>query len=582
MLRKRCILITTTTRWEIEPRAPDDFLSDFPDVPPLLVQLLYNRGLDTPSDAMAFLAGDYKSDHPFAMQGMNEAVARIRQAIRAGEPIAVYGDFDADGITATALLVTALRSLGADVKPYIPDRLDESYGLNKPALTQLAKDGTRLVVTVDCGIRDPAEVTHANSLGMDVIITDHHTAPAPEDLPPAKAIVNPQQEGCPYPFKRLAGVGVAFKLADALLRVCHDECDSTNTPTDLEAESLLDLVALGTVADVVPLREENRFLVQQGLRIINAGLARPGVRALMTEAGLRAGQIDAESIGFGLAPRLNAAGRLDTAMRSYDLLLSATDEDARALAADLGRLNRQRQDMTRELLERAKVDTEATPEERICIIAGEDYHSGLVGLIAGRLREEFHRPAIVIKVGPISSRGSARSIPGFHITKALDQCKSLLVRHGGHAMAAGFEVDNSNLEALISRLRAIARDELTPEDLVPTLRIDAELPRDEITFGTLDLISRLAPFGTANERPVFVTRGLNVREHRIVGSNRNHLKLLLSNGVVVLDAIAFYQGERVAGGVPKALDVVYTLSRHEWNGRTDLQLVVKDFRPSRL
>ena len=573
-------MLTTTTRWEVQPRAPDDFLNDLLDIPPLLTQLLYNRGLRTASEARAFLAGEYKADHPFKLKGMNEAVARIRQALRVREPIAVYGDFDADGITATALLVTALRSLGADVKPYIPDRFDESYGLNKPALTQLAQDGIRLVITVDCGIRDPAEVAHANSLGMDIIITDHHTAPAPVDLPRARAIINPQQEGCPYPFKRLAGVGVAFKLADALLRVHHQGYGSDDASTDLKAEDLLDLVALGTVADVVPLREENRFLVQQGLRIINSGLGHPGVRALMAEAGLQPGQIDAERIGFGLAPRLNAAGRLDKAMKSCQLLLSSKDEEARALASELGQLNRERQKMTEGLLEQAKTEVQSMPEEHICIIAGPDYHPGLVGLIAGRLREEYHRPAIVIKLGTDTSRGSARSIPNFHITRALDKCKSLLVRHGGHAMAAGFEVDNSNLEALTARLRAIAREELTPEDLIPTLRIDTELSSKEITFETLDLISQLAPFGTENERPVFITRGLIVRQYRIVGSNRNHMKLLLSNSVVVLDAIAFHQAERITGEFPKAVDVVYTLNRHEWNGRTDLQLVVKDFRPS--
>ena len=507
-------------------------------------------------------------------------MARIRQALRIREPIAVYGDFDADGITATALLVTALRALGADVKPYIPDRLNESYGLNKPALTQLALDGIRLVITVDCGIRDQAEIAHANSLGMHIIITDHHTAPPSEDLPHAIAIINPRQEGCPYPFKRLAGVGVAFKLADALLRVHHQGYGSDDASTDLKAEDLLDLVALGTVADVVPLLEENRFLVQQGLEIINSGLARPGVCALMTEARLKPGQIDSEGIGFGLAPRLNAAGRLDKAMKSCQLLLSSTDAAALDLATELGQINRERQKMTEGLFEQAKTEAESTPEEHICIISGPDYHPGLVGLIAGRLREKFHRPAIVIKLGTTTSRGSARSISNFHITRALDKCQSLLVRYGGHAMAAGFEVDNSNLEALTTSLRTMAREELTPEDLIPILRIDTELSPKEITFDTLDLTNRLAPFGTDNERPVFLTHRLHVRQHRLVGTDSNHMKLLLSNGVVVLDAIAFHQANRIAGEFPTSLDVVYTLNRHEWNGRTDLQLVVKDFRPS--
>lgn len=571
-------MTSSSTKWDIAPRVPEQLARRLPDVPALLIQILYNRGLRTAPELEAFLSGEYKADQPFVMKGMHKAVARIRQAIRAGEQMAVYGDFDADGVTATALMVTALRSLGGNVRPYIPDRLGESYGLNTKAIAQLAQDGVRLLVTVDCGIRAPEEVAFGNSLGMDIIITDHHTAPAPEGLPPAVAIVNPQQQECPYPFKRLAGVGVAFKLADALFRV-HNNChDSTGEPTRFEADDLLDLVAMGTVADVVPLREENRYLVRQGLQIINSRQARAGVRALVAEARLKPGQIDSEGIGYGLAPRLNAAGRLESALKSYELLLSETDEEARALAASLGEINRRRQDMTRELLETARVEAQTMLDERICVIAGAEYHAGLVGLIAGRLREEFHRPSIVIRLGEQASRGSARSIPGFHITRALDKCKSLLVRYGGHAMAAGFEVRNSDLEALKSRLQAIAREELTEEDLVPTIRVDAELPAEQITFDTVDLLGRLAPFGTDNERPVFLTRDLTVRQCRVVG--KDHLKLLLTDGVVVVDAIAFRQAARLDGEVPQAIDVIHTLSRHEWNGRTNLQLVVKDFRPS--
>jgi single-stranded-DNA-specific exonuclease len=571
-------LTSEAAKWDIAPPAPEHIAGRLPDIPPLLVQLLYNRGLCDAPEIEAFLSGEYKADHPFVVKGMNEAVARIRQAIREGERMAVYGDFDADGVTATALMVTALRSLGGTVTPYIPNRLDESYGLNREALARLAQDGTRLLITVDCGIRAPEEVAFGNSLGLEFIITDHHTAPAPEDLPPAVAIVNPQQEGCPYPFKRLAGVGVAFKVADALFRAHNYGLGSTGESARLESEKLLDLVALGSVADVVPLREENRFLVRQGLQLINSGQARPGVRALMDEARLRPGHVDAESIGYGLGPRLNAAGRLDSALKSYRLLLSTSEEEAHALAASLGEINRKRQEMTRELLSVAKAEAESTLEERICIVTGPEYHVGLVGLIAGRLREEYHRPAIAIRMDTETSRGSARSIPGFHITRALGKCEPLLIRYGGHAMAAGFEVENSNLDTLVSRLRAVARDELTEQDLIPTISIDAELPAEQITFDTIDLLDWLAPFGTDNERPVFVTRGLRVRGCRIVGSG--HLKLLLSDGVVVLDGIAFRQGGRYAGEFPDCVDVVYTLNRHEWNGQTSLQLVIKDFRPS--
>ena len=562
-------------KWHIQPSAPPDHLARFPDLPPLVVQILYNRGITEPHQVHAFLAGEFREENPFRLKGMSEAVTRLREAIRAGEPIAIYGDFDVDGVTATALLVQVLTALGARVRPYIPHRVDEGYGLNCEALSQLASQGIRVVVTVDCGVRSVEEIVHGRRLGLDIIVTDHHTVP--QELPPALAVINPRQPGCRYPFEDLAGVGLAFKLAQALLRV-QRRVPLPGQRAEVSEEELLDLVALGAVADMVPLVGENRTLVRRGLEVLNQA-RRVGLRSLMETAGVEPGGVDTETIGYVLGPRLNAAGRLDHAMASYRLLMSQTEEEAAELARDLEEKNRRRQQLTIEMLERARQEVvDRIPEAKLLFVAGSDYLAGIVGLVASKLTEEFYRPAVVVELGEEESRGSARSIPEFNIVAALDECQELLTKHGGHAMAAGFTVSNANLEPLRAQLEEIAARQLRDVELVPTLNIDVEVPLAEVNWATHALISELAPFGQDNPAPLLLSRGVAVREGRRVGEN--HLKLTLDDGRVVWDAIAFGQGAW-AEALPSRVDVVYSLEVNEWRqGERWLQLNVRDLRAS--
>jgi single-stranded-DNA-specific exonuclease len=560
-------------RWQVAPPPPRDYTAHFPGLSPLIVQLLYNRRLRTPSEVHTFLKGDWPEDNPFRLKGMNEAVTRLRQALRRREPIAVYGDFDADGVTATALLVQTLTALDAQVQPYIPDRVDEGYGLNKGALRELAQKGVKVVVTVDCGIRATDKVAYGRDLGLDIIVTDHHSPG--EELPPATAAINPKQADCRYPFEQLAGVGLAFKLAQALLRA-NRQIPVARSKVDLDEEDLLDLVALGTVADLAPLLEENRALVKRGLEKLNQS-QRLGLQALISQAGVRPGQITATTIGYVLGPRLNAAGRLDTAMASYNLLTTSSPAEAGSLALELDRINRERQRLTVDTLERAREQVLAIgEEEKLFFVAAKDYLSGIVGLVAQRLADEFYRPSVVVELGEETSRGSCRSIREFDIITALDQCSDLLVKYGGHSAAAGFTVANANLEPLQQSLRQIATRELEGEELLPMLEIDAEVDLSEMNWATYALLEQLEPFGRGNPAPLFLSREVIVRDARVVGED--HLKLTLSDGRAVWDAIAFRQGGW-AGKLPHRIDVVYTLEVNEWNEEKRLQLNVKDLRP---
>lgn len=567
-------MLSSPRRWQPAEPAPEGYRAHFPDLHPLVVQVLYNRGLVEPAAAMAFLEGSFESDDPFQLRGMDATVSRLRQAIREGELISVYGDFDTDGVTATALLVLTLRALGGQVQPYIPHRVDEGYGLNCEALAELAAQGVRVVVTVDCGIRSPVEVAFARQRGMEVIVTDHHM-PGDEPLE-ALAVINPRQPDCPYPYKDLAGVGLAYKLAQALLRTNREA--PLAGPVGLREDDLLDLVALGTVADLAPLTGENRALVIRGLRQINSE-PRPGVEALMTCSGLRPGQVDAMAIGYALGPRLNAAGRIAHAKTAYKLLTTEYPEEAKRLAEQLNDLNQERQQLTAEAQERAQEIAYTQESGRpLLFIAAPDFRAGVVGLVASRLVEEFYCPVVIVEQGEETSRGSARSIPEFHITRALDTCADLLLQHGGHALAAGFTARTSDLPTLKARLLERAAAELAGVERAPSLAIDAEVPLREMSWQLWQELQRLQPFGEGNAEPLFLSRGAQVRRYRTVGTDGAHLKLLLSDGHLVWDAIAFWQGEW-ADRLTNSVDIVYNLQLNEWNGQRRLQLNVRDLRP---
>lgn len=556
--------------WRLLASAPPDVLAALGDLPPLAAQLLYNRGIRHTDQARAYLGGSPAPwPDPLLLPDMQQAVDRLLNALRHGEETVVYGDFDADGITGTALLVQGLRRLGVRAHPYIPHRDREGYGLNIPALETLHAQGVSLVVSVDCGTSSVEEITHARGLGMDLVVVDHHAIPP--QLPPAVAIVNPHRRENRYPFNGFSGVGVAFKLLQALYAALGEDVEAL-------AEHL-DLVAIGTVADVAPLHGENRWLVQQGLAVIN-GDGRPGLRALRQRAGLEKGGVDAGHLGYVVAPRLNAMGRLEHAMTSYQLLATQDAEEARSLAEQLETTNQARQRITREALEHARVSLEHhDPAELLVMVDGEEYAAGVMGLVASSLAEEWYRPAVVVERGPAQSRGSARSIPEFSIVGALAQCRELLVRYGGHPQAAGFTVETALLPALRERLSAVATEALAERSLQPTLCIDLETPLRALPGATLAAVRRMEPFGAENPEPLFLTRRLEVTQARTMGRDESHLELKLREGRVTWRAVGFGMGLRLSE-TPREVDMVYTVAQDSWQGHGLLQLQIRDFRPS--
>ena len=537
-----------------------------PDINTLLIQLLHNRGITDPSRFESFLAADERlANDPLLLPEMDKAVTRIMRALLGDELIAIYGDFDADGITAAVLLAQGITELGGRIISYIPHRLDEGHGLNLSALKNLRAKGVSLVVTVDCGVTGSLEVEQGERLGLDIIVTDHHVPLAV--LPPAVAVIDPKRPDSPYPFYDLAGVGVAFKLLHALFRATHRES---------ELDKYLDLVALGTVVDMVPLLGENRYLVKRGLEGLNKS-QRPGVLALALCAGLEMGEIDSESVSYVLGPRLNASGRMDHAVTSYELLTTSSPEQARDLSAQLEARNIERQRLTAELLTRARAKLlQEGVDKPILIVGGSDFPSGVAGVVAGKLVDEFYRPAIVLNFDDDSARGSVRSIPEFDIIAALAECQDLLSRFGGHSQAAGFLVPKASLDNLTQRLLEIAARELADVDLRPALTIDAMVPLSGLGRETYKVISKLEPFGQANQAPVFLSQKVKVVDSRTVGGTGKHLKLKLRDGQVVWDAIAFDLGDRQ---LSTYLDIVYNLEVENWNGREQLRLNVLDFLP---
>ncbi len=550
----------------------------------MLAQVLYNRGFVEPEAATRFLYARDVSVNPLdnktKMKGIDSAVARLRGAIKKREPIVVYGDFDADGVTSSVLMVQTLEALGAVVKPYIPHRVDEGYGLNSQALLKLARHGVKLVITVDCGIRSVKEVEDGLAYGVDLIITDHHSiGPELPQIPPARgAVINPKQEDSKYPEDMLAGVGVAYKVAEALLTVENANSGRNGQGSQFDLNSVLDLVAIGTVADLAPLdRPENRALVRRGLDVINQA-HRPGIRALLDVAGIEPGRASAMSIGFGLGPRINAAGRLESAMIAYALLATSDSHEAEKLALELQGLNIKRQDLTRAAQDLIRERVAQSGDTPLIFASDRHFQPGIVGLVAGRLAEEYYRPAIVMEEGETESRASCRSIPQFDITRALDQCADLLVRHGGHAQAAGFTVLNQNIPALLDRLTGIARDMLEGQDLKPILEIDAEAEVNQLSEDLLEELSLLEPTGHMNAAPTLMSRKVYVLESRLVGKEGQHLKLKIARaGRPPLDAIGFNLGEW-AQKLPSHVDIAYQLEMNEWNGRKSLQLNVQDIR----
>ena len=538
---------------------------------PLMAQLLFNRGLDQTAKAEAFFSADKRlCGDPWQLQDIDKAVTRIQQAILSGEQMAIYGDFDVDGISATAVMVKGLEHLGGRVIPYIPHRLHEGHGLNSTALAELKKQGVTLVITVDCGISGIIQTQKApiSILSqMDLIITDHHL---PQDeMPNAVALVDPKRRDSCYPFKELAGVGVGYKVLQALYHGLGREN---------EAEQFLDLVALGTVADVMPLTDENRYLVKAGLERLKT-TSRPGLLELAALSSIKLENIDAQDISFGLAPRLNAAGRLGHAISAYELLVTDSYEKACELAASMVEQNSERQRLTSAALSRAREQVTSRDITPLLFIHDDSGARGIIGLVAGRLCEEYYHPTIVVQTGQDMCYGSCRSIPELNITAAISECSDLLERFGGHAQAAGFAISSKNLQRFEERLHEIASRQLEGLDLRPQIDIDAVVRLQEINKDSFDQLRRLEPFGMGNSTPVFLSRGVNVVDLRNMGTGGAHMRLKVSHGDSIWNAVAFDMGGR-SGEVQGAIDLVYNLEIDEWNGENRLQLNILDFTPA--
>ena len=565
--------------WELAPIAPVsdiEALATSTHISTFMARLLYGRGFRTATAIQDFLACRDPHHDALLMHDMRAAAQRIITAIHEQEAIAVYGDFDADGITATSLICDAFRQLGANIAPYIPHRTTEGYGLNHEAMHRLAQSGVKLLVTVDCGISNVSEVALARELGMDVIITDHHAPP--EQLPIATAVVNPKLPDCPYPDKGLVGVGIAYKLIEAIGQL--------GMPlTNDQMTNLLDLVALGTVADLGPLQGENRSLVARGLTVL-AQSQRPGIRALIAVAGITPAALKADDIGFKLGPRINAAGRLDDAVPAYELLLTDDFLEAQAKAKHLNETNIERQHQTKLLQERVAAaltlqQTNAASLDRIIVHADPDAHAGLVGLAAARIADQFARPAIIIERGEPHSRGSARSGGMINMVEALRRCGAPFIKMGGHAAAAGFTIESSNIDMLRQLLNEYAEAQQV-EVGVRTLHIDCEVSAEAVTLDLVNELAQLEPCGHSNHAPVLLARNCRVISAQPMGSDNKHLRLKLDLAGRVITAIAWGEGEHAQNftRIP-AVDIVFHPQRNEWNGRIEVQLILHDLRSAR-
>ena len=539
-------------------------------ISPFLAELLCRRGINNRDSARKFLDGGLGDLYaPNLMPDSDRAAERLVRAIKDRERILVYGDYDVDGITSTALVVRTLRAANANVVYFIPRRFEEGYGLNRSVLEKAVKNSCTVVLTVDCGISGIDEAQYLAEQGVDLIITDHHE---PSDvLPAAYSIVNPKLAGTGYPWPHLAGVGVAYKLLQSL---------AVHLPIiQRTLEDNLDLVALGTVADVVPLLDENRIFVKEGLALM-ARTTNIGLQALLDKVRLKP-PYTAEQVAFILAPRINATGRLNEPSLALSLFLTSDPEQAQEHAEALERANRERQSIEEKLLKEALVAVERTydPERhRVIVLAGEGWHHGVIGIVAARILERYHRPTVLIGIEDGIGKGSARSIAGFHLFKAFQDCDELLTRYGGHEMAAGLTIPADQIDAFRERLNHLAM-ELDPQVFRPSLHVEE---RVELSLVTLDLareFQRLAPFGMSNPAPVLICKGLNVLQSKAVGENAKHLKVRLGDGKLSRDGIGFNFGSFLEEALQAGcVDVAFCVGENTWNAVTDVQLVIKDIQ----
>jgi single-stranded-DNA-specific exonuclease len=557
--------------WRTAPRAPSALFETVRDLHPAMVQVMYTRGLEAADVCADFLAGICRDpDDPSLLADLPRSVERLVQARERGEAVAVFTDYDADGVNSAAVLATGLRMVGIEPRVRIPNRFVDGYGLTVAAVTELAEAGAQVIVTADCGSTAHDAARLARELGIDLIVTDHHQCPA--ELPVAYALVNPWRPDCAYPCDYLCGAGVAFKLVQAL-------ADALLPEGRAAVEPLLDLVAVATVADIMPLIGENRRLVLAGLRIMNA-FPRPGVRALIETSGLKPGEVDAAALGFRVAPRVNAAGRLDDPNLAYRLLMSDSYEEAFALAAEINRLNQERQELTREFEIQAQelVKPQFESGEFALVCGGEDWPGGIVGLVAGKIAQNYNRPTLVYRRQNGSVTGSGRSIPGFNLLGALDACADVFERYGGHQAAAGFSLSADRLDELIARFQAAVRATLPPERLEPVLWLDGYLKPQTICYEFARSLERLAPFGQGFQYPTFAARDMRITESRQLGAAGQHWRVRLrAFDNIPVEAIWFDHGQ-LAERFPigSRLDTAFRLKRSHFDGYWKLEMELLD------
>ncbi|MGP4080524.1 single-stranded-DNA-specific exonuclease RecJ [Pseudalkalibacillus sp. R45] len=561
-------MLNSRTRWSVTEvdQSKRDELVNVLGLSPLVAGLLVNRGKKEIDEVTKFLHTENVDFHdPFLLDGMDSAVGRIKKAIEGEEKILIFGDYDADGVSSTSVMIYTLRELGADFDYYIPNRFTEGYGPNEAAFRWAKEQGYSVIVTVDTGISAIHEAEVAKEIGLDLIITDHHE-PQPE-LPDAFATINPKKPGCPYPFKGLAGVGVAIKVSHALLG---------ETPTHL-----LDIACIGTIADLVPLVDENRLLVKIGIKKLETS-PKPGLQALLKVCGLEGKQLTSEHIGFGVGPRVNAAGRLDSADPAVDLFTTSDIEQAEMIAKEIDAMNKERQSLVNGITKEAVeiVETQYPPEDNsVLVIAKEGWNPGVIGIVASRIVEKFYRPTIILSIDPEKgvAKGSARSIVGFDMFENLSECRDILPHFGGHPMAAGMTLQLEYLNELRERLDRQAKEQLTEEDFSPITPIDLQCSVDEISIDVIEELEALEPFGVENPKPKFLINQCQLKEIRRIGSDSKHLKLALKGNHINLDVIGFNFGNVFEEITPNAsISVVGELSINEWNGFRKPQLMLQD------
>lgn len=571
-------------RWRVLPcdRIAADQLQLDTGLHPIIATLLVQRGITTSEAANEFLDPSLSRLHdPFLLPDAEVACERLKLALKNREKILVYGDYDSDGVTSAALWTRTLRSLGGIVDVFVPHRKRDGYDMRNAGVDQAKAKGVSLIVTTDCGIQRVDEVEYARENGIDVIITDHHTPNSSGNLPKAVAVVNPHRKDSIYPFPDLAGVGVAFKMGEALTRSLGYSVDSFR-------RSYLDLATIGTVTDIMPLVGENRIIVKHGLEALQ-NTKKPGLRALLEIAGYKEKTLDTRSIGFGIGPRLNAASRVDETQHALDLLLTKDDAEAQILATRLNDLNTTRREITTKIVEEAmeQIASQGMHESKCLVLHGSGWPSGIVGLVASQVVKQFNRPCIVISMNEATGvgKGSARSIHPFNVFNAIDKCQPLLNEYGGHAYAAGLSINKESLEDFRDQMNHLANEELTDEDLLPSIDVAAEISPDEITPQLLEELERMAPFGSGNHEPLFASRSVGLNNVLRLGAEKQHLKLMLRmEGVNRYDQVdglwwnmAESYGDVLESGM--SLDVCYAPQFNFWNGKRSIQVKIEDVKP---